>query len=61
MDERDDFIAISKKFWINQYGIVLTSEEVREAIRNISEFFCLLNQWQRDEAIGERGTCDDSE
>ena len=46
--QEPDFIEESRVFWSKRYGKELSRQDAKEIIHNLSGFFNLLDEWDRE-------------
>ena len=46
-----DFLQETQRFWQERTGRALSDVDAREAVQNVSSFFSLLAQWERNSGL----------
>lgn len=46
----------TRAFWGRKKGEILSQEDAREIVNNISAFFRVLSEWDRQKQLKEQGT-----
>jgi hypothetical protein len=46
-EKKQDIIKLTIDFWNERYGVSLTEEDVKEAVKNIAGFFSVLQEWEK--------------
>lgn len=55
MSDKDDSLEEAPRFWLDRAGQEFTSEETREVMERLYEFFRILSEWKRsDDEVKQR-------
>ena len=52
--ESQDFTEETRTFWKEHSGIILSEEESTDIVKNLSGFFRILSEWEKNEKENEK-------